>query len=447
VNYQIKPSRKIGGEIRVPGDKSIAHRAALMAIISKSPIEVLNFPDNADCRSSLNAAKTFGVEVKQSNGKTILTPPGSPLQLEREMIDCGNSGTTARLLAGIIAGSDSSAIITGDDSLSLRPMKRIVDPLTEMGAELVATDGHLPMTVCGKRLLPFEYKMPVASAQVKSAILLAAAASGCSVTIREDTITRNHTEIMLGEIGAPISVHEVKPKLVEDPDDPRRRRMQMPDDFKTQISLGANTNIVGGCIDIPGDFSTAAYFFAAAAISGGTVTIKEVGINRTRTAFLDYLKAIGCKVEITDRKVISGEARGTVAVTGGELKPRKISGETTAQLIDEIPTVAVVAAYANGTTVIRDAAELKIKECDRLSATAENLGRMGVKVGLLEDGLAIEGGKELNGADLMTYDDHRIAMAFSIAALGASGPSTIDNPKAVEITCPEFFTLLGKIVS
>jgi len=447
VSREIRPSRKIGGTLQVPGDKSIAHRAALLSIIAGGPLEILNFPDNADCRSSLAAAEALGVTVERLNGGLRLTPPTNKSWPEKLLIDCGNSGTTARLLAGIVAGSNCSVILTGDNSLSARPMKRIVEPLTAMGAELADTDGHLPLTVCGKPLLPFEYRMPIASAQVKSALLLAGVASGCAVTVTEETVTRNHTEIMLKEMGAPINIEEVKPVLTEDPADPRKRRMQMPEDYKARIELESHAKLHGGSISIPGDFSSAAFFFTAAAISGRTVTVEEVGLNRTRTGFLDYLRSVGCAVEIKDRRILSGEAAGTVTVTGGTLKPRRIAGETTVQLIDEIPCVAVVAAFANGTTIIRDAAELRLKESDRLAAIAENLSRMGVKVGLLEDGLAIESNGDLQGADLLSFGDHRIAMAFSIAALAAAGPSTIDDPSVVDITFPNFFSCLQKIAS
>jgi len=301
------------------------------------------------------------------------------------------------------------------------------------------------MRIRGNKLLPFEYRMPVASAQVKSSLLLAGLASGCSVTIREDTITRDHTELMIEELGGEINVRLIKAVLVDDPNDPRKRIMQMQEPFKKEIVLSSKTKISGGEIDIPGDISTAAFFMAAAAISGKSITINNLGLNKTRTAFFDYLKAIGSEINIENRQTVSGESRGDVTVTGGLLKPRKISGETTVGLIDEIPIVSVIAAFTPGTTIIRDAAELKIKESDRLTATAENLKRMGIKCGLLEDGLAIEGGRDLSGADFVSYGDHRIAMAFSIASLFLVGPSTIDDETCVDISCPEFYDLLDKI--
>ena len=442
---EITPARHVGGTIAVPGDKSIAHRAALLAILSDGPMTVMNFPDNADCRSSLDAARAFGVTVESSSdGDMVLIPPARAVIEEEAIIDCGNSGTTARLLAGIISGTELSIILSGDESLSGRPMKRIIAPLTEMGAELVDTDGHLPLKIRGRKLLPFEYRMPIASAQVKSALLLAGVASGCSVAVREDIMSRDHTELMIKELGGDITVRDVRPMLHEDPDDPRKRRRTMPEPFRREIVLESDSRIHGGTVDIPGDISTGAFFLAAAALSnGGTVTVENLGLNPTRTAFLRHLRTIGCKVEVAERTVLSGEPRGRVTVTGGALKGRKISGETTVGLIDEIPIVAVLGAFADGTTLIRDAAELKVKESDRLAAIAHNLESMGVSCGVLEDGLVIEGRSEPSGADFESFGDHRIAMAFSVAALSAAGPSTIDDDSVVRISCPDFYELLG----
>jgi len=444
---QIQPARTIAGVLQVPGDKSIAHRAAILSLLAREPIIISNFPDGADCRSSLRAVEQMGVKIDRKDNKLTLTPPQKPEIEPEAIIDCGNSGTTARLLAGLIAGSDLSVILSGDESLSARPMKRIVDPLTDMGAEIIDSEGHLPLKIHGHKLLPFEYRMPFSSSQVKSALLLAGLASGCSMTIRETTITRDHTEVMLQTIGEGLEVRRIKPVLTEDPDDPRKRRMIMPEDFVCEIRLASGASVIGGEIDIPGDLSTAAFFFAAAALSGGTVTVENLGLNRTRTAFLDYLKVVGCEVDIRDKKTISGEPRGTVAVAGKEIKARKISGSTTVGLIDEIPIAAVIAARTEGTTIIRDAAELKVKESDRLVAITENLNAMGVKCGLLEDGLAIEGKNEIDGADLKSFGDHRIAMAFSIAALSAVGPSTIDDDSPIQISCPNFYDLLNKITA
>ncbi len=445
----LSPAHHVGGIISVPGDKSIAHRAALLSVLAEGPVTIHNYPNNSDCACSLRAAEALGVRIdRAADGALSLIPADKPGCSADTLIDCGNSGTTARLTAGLLAGlAGQSAIITGDASLSARPMERVVGPLTAMGAELFDTDGHLPLRVRGQALLPFEYRLPVASAQVKSALLLAGLAAGCSVQIREDTITRDHTERMIAHLGGAIESREIKPLVQDDPLDPRKKVRFMPEDFKKEISLGSRSRLSGGEVHIPGDMSTAAFFLAAAAITGYTLTVTGVGLNPTRTGFVDYLKAIGCQVRIENATVVSGEPRGDVTVTGVDLKPRKISGDMTVALIYEIPVVAVIAACTPGKTVIRDAAELKYKESNRLDAIAVNLERMGVACGVLEDGLVIEGGSELSGADFLSFGDHRIAMAFSIAALVATGPSTIDNDEVVAVSCPAFYELLSRVTS
>lgn len=439
----LKPVRKIGGIINVPGDKSIAHRIALLSILAKDKFIVSNFPENRDCQTSLKAAEVFGVKIEKENHKLILTPPESISLANDTIIDCGNSGTTARLLAGIVAGSDITVTLAGDDSLSKRPMKRIIDPLKSMGAEIYSDNEHLPMKIKGSKLLSFEYRLPIPSAQVKSALLLAGLASSSSVTITEEIITRDHTERILKEFGKGIEIREIKPELVSDDYDPRKKRLVMPENFKKEINLKSNSVVNGGLVDIPGDFSTAAFFMAASAISKQSLTINNLGLNPTRTTFIDHLKAIGCQVSISDKQTVSGEPRGNVTVTGGDLKARKISGENSSGMIDEIPIVAVMASFAKGTTVIRNTSELKFKESDRLLAISDNLKLAGIKCGLLVDGLAIEGSAEFNGTDFRSFGDHRIAMAFSIASLFAVGPSSIDDSSVVEISCPNFYEILN----
>jgi 3-phosphoshikimate 1-carboxyvinyltransferase len=442
---EFKPVKKVSGTITVPGDKSIAHRIALLSILANDNIEVNNFPENEDCQTSLNAVEIFGVKIEKNGDKLKLIPPESISLPDDTIIDCGNSGTTARLLAGILAGSNLTATLAGDKSLSNRPMKRIIEPLKNMGAEIFTENDQLPMKIQGNKLLSFEYRLPIPSAQVKSALLLAGLASKSSITIKEDILSRDHTERMLSELGNGIEIREIKPELIPDEHDPRKKRMVMPENFKKEIKLKSNSVVSGGQIDIPGDISSAAYFMAAAAISKQSIVINNLGLNPTRIGFIEHLKAIGCQVSITDRHTFSGEPRGNVTVTGGELKARKISGETTLGMIDEMPIVAVLASFAKGTTVIRDSAELKLKESNRLLAISENLKLAGVKCGLLEDGLAIEGGTEFNGADFLSFGDHRIAMAFSIASLFAVGPSSLDDSSVVGISFPKFYEILSKI--
>jgi 3-phosphoshikimate 1-carboxyvinyltransferase len=447
VKRTIKPARKFGGTLSVPGDKSIAHRAALLSVLAQQPLVVKNFPDGLDCRCSLAAAEALGVRVEATEGGLTLYPPTCLSAPPEGVIHCGNSGTTARLLAGLIAGSGLTVTLTGDESLQSRPMKRIIDPLTAMGAELFGEKAQLPLRVVGRRLLPFEYTLKVPSAQVKSSLMLAGLASQCTVVVREEIPTRDHTELMLGAVGQGVTVREIKPILEVDPVDPRKKRSRMPETFRREVTVTAQARLAGGVIDIPGDFSTAAYYLAVGAISGKPVTVSQVGLNPTRTDFLDHLKNVGCTVTVADKTVISGEARGTVTVSGNALKSRKLYGEAIVGLIDEIPIIAVLASFAEGTTIIRDAGELQVKESRRLTAIAENLRRMGVKCGQLEDGLVIEGGRELTGADIETFGDHRIAMAFAVAAQFAVGPSTIDDDGVVAVSCPQFFDLLQRVAS
>lgn len=429
----------------VNGDKSISHRAALLSILARETVRVINFSDGEDCQRSLNVARAFGVSVNYADGFMQCEPPSQRSLPPNTNLDCGNSGTTARLTAGLVAGTGLQATLSGDESLSARPMKRVITPLTEMGADITATDGHLPMHVRGGRLRGLEYQLPIPSAQVKSALLFAGMASGAPVTIYETIVTRDHTELMVQALEGTCDIVDIKVQLTQDPSDPRKRIQSKAKAYSREIILPANGRLKGGTIDIPGDLSTAAYFFALGALAEREVTVRQVGINPTRTGFLDYLKSAGAKVSVENRSTVSGEPRADVTVSGGELKARKVSGQQVVELLDEIPILAVVAALSDGTTIIRDASELRVKETDRLAAIASNLKSMGVKVGLLDDGLAIEGAKELHGADLQSFSDHRIAMAFAIAAQLAVGPSTIDGAECVSISCPRFFEFLATV--
>lgn len=445
---ELRPAKKIGGSVTVPGDKSIAHRAVLLSIIANGPLEVRNFPESEDCHRSLRAARRLGVKVEAGDSAENfrLHPPDRPALESDEPIDCGNSGTTARLLLGILAGLGLQATLVGDESLSQRPMKRVTAPLSELGASFRDTGGRLPITVlAGCPLLPGSYRLELPSAQVKSALLLAAMSANRMFRLEEVTLSRDHTEIMIRHLNGPIQITDYRPQLIEDPQDPRRKRLLREKDFARLLQLSGERGIEAGEIDIPGDISTASFFFGLAAISRKSITVQDVGLNPTRTGFLDVLRQFGSTVEIAERRTVSGELRGTVTVTGGQLKGRKLQGEQIVALIDEVPILAVVAACAEGTTVIRDAGELRVKETDRLAAIAANLTAMGVKAGELEDGLAIEGGKQLHGADIRTFGDHRIAMAFSIAAQIAAGPTVLDDAACVAVSCPDFYERLARV--
>ncbi|MBN4076475.1 3-phosphoshikimate 1-carboxyvinyltransferase [Gemmatimonas aurantiaca] len=443
----MSPRRKVHGEMSLPGDKSISHRAALMSLLCEAPLSIINYADGEDCASSLAAIKTMGAKVTTNqDGSLTITPPKEG-NTNLVAIDCGNSGTTCRLLIGILSGLGVTAEIIGDNSLSVRPMTRVTDPLEFMGGKFSSDANPLPLRILGQTDRSIDYRMPIASAQVKSAIILAAIASGNTAIITEDVITRDHTELLLSHLGANISSQRPRTEVNDDPSDPRKKIRSILDDWKSQIVVKGGDRLDGGEVDIPGDMSTAAFFFAAAAIGGGEVTIKNLGLNPTRTSFLDYLKTIGCAVSVSDKNTISHELRGTVTVVGGKLKSRRISGAQTAALIDELPIISVIACFSEGTTVIRDAGELRHKETDRIEAIAKNLRIMGANVGSLEDGLVIEAKGDLQPGDFDSFGDHRIAMAMAVAALFLPGSSTLADSESVAVSCPTFFELLASITS
>lgn len=438
-------AKKLTGCITVPGDKSISHRVALLSLLCKEPIEVTNFAEGEDCQRSLEVIESLGGKVEDSNNNLRLLPPGDGLKSPAQPIDCGNSGTTMRVLSGLLAGSKIYSTLVGDESLSLRPMLRIAEPLRKMNAAIeVSENGTAPITISPADLIPIDYILPVASAQVKSSLLMAGLAAKCPVVVREKIITRNHTEKLIKYLGGNILIEDVKLETVRDPNDPRKKKQRpATDKFKRSIIFSPENLLRGGEINIPGDISTAAFIIAAALmVRGSHVILKDVGINPTRTGFINVLKSMGADIKVKNRRDVSGEQIGDIEVKYSLLKPRKISGEIVPGVIDEIPILAVLAPTINGTTIIRDAAELRVKETDRIKAIAANLSAMGVKTGEFPDGLAIEGSGELNGCELDSFGDHRIAMAFAVAGLAAYGQTIINNSEAVNNSCPHFYEML-----
>ncbi|MFQ5607693.1 MAG: 3-phosphoshikimate 1-carboxyvinyltransferase [Candidatus Zixiibacteriota bacterium] len=444
---QLKPRRKISGALALPGDKSISHRAALMGLLVSEPLQITNYSDGADCEATLAAVESLGVEIQRGSkpGDLTLTPPAE-IVVSNPLLDCGNSGTTARLLTGLLSGLGVAVELTGDESLRSRPMERVIKPLTELGAGFESSDGRLPLKILGGATGSINYTLPVPSAQVKSALLLAACAGHGAAIVTEPIATRDHTERMLKHLGARIDVSSPRIEIREDTDDPRRKSRVVLDDWQSRVTVRGNGVLGGGVIDIPGDISTAAFLFAAAAIGRGEVSITNVGLNKTRTAFLECLRSVGCEVDIDRRAELAGEPRGRVTVRGSELRSRKISGALAAGLIDEIPIVGVMACFAEGPTVIRDVGELRVKESDRLAAIAENLRLMGASVGTIDDdGLVIEAKGEMQPADFRSFGDHRIAMALVIASMFLPGTSTIDDIECVGVSCPRFFEMIEQI--
>jgi len=427
---RLPPARLIYGKLRMPGDKSISHRAALIAALSSARCEISNFSSARDCASTVACLRQLGVSIEH-NADKLIVPGNQQLVTPAEPLDCGNSGSTLRILTGVLAGHDLSAVLVGDESLSSRPMRRIIEPLESMGAKIEATDGKAPLKVYGSdKLNPITYKLPVASAQVKSAILFAALNAQGRTTVIETTQSRDHTERLFNGFGVPVTTN--------------------PD---LSVTIDGPARFSGGAITIPGDVSSAAYFVAAAMLlSGSELSIEHVGLNPTRAAFLSVLSSWGADISTTDVRTDRNEPHGTINVRGGIARraneaERTLSRSLIPSLIDELPLLAVVGSQISGGIRIQDAGELRHKESDRLAATALNLRAMGAEVEEFEDGLQVFGPAKLRSARIDSYGDHRIAMAFSVAALVADGDTEIDGSECVAISFPEFFELLHSVAT
>ena len=425
----------------MPGDKSVSHRAAMFAAVAEGTSRIRNFSTSADCNSTLSCLRALGVSIVREDAELLIhgtgrdgfRPPGGPL-------DCGNSGTTMRLLAGILAGQDFESMLTGDESLLTRPMTRIIEPLKMMGASISSQRGRAPLVIHGhKPLHPISYETPVASAQLKSCILLAGLNAVGRTEVIENEITRDHTERMLREFGVQIESGNIE-------------RAGEKAGF---VMVNGPARFPARDISVPGDISSAAYFIAAAALlPGSSLQVSEVGVNPTRVLFLEQLRVMGLDVEITDEREESNEPVGVVHVQGRpelpspavSLSPMMINGLLIPQLIDELPLLAVVGSQIEGGIEIRDAAELRVKESDRIAATAMNLKAMGAEVVELDDGLRVSGQTQLRGARIDPRGDHRIAMAFTVAGLLAEGETEIEGSGCVAVSFPEFFDLLESVV-
>ena len=416
-DWKIRRSAAIKTEITVPGDKSISHRAVMLAAMSNGTCVIRGFLPSEDCMCSVGAMRALGVEIENPEPTTLIVH-GKRGQFEAPTadIDCGNSGTTMRLVAGILAGQPFRSRLVGDASLSKRPMRRIVEPLTQMGAKLTTEggDGRPPLLIEGGNLRPLQYVSPVASAQVKSAVLLAGMFASGKTSVTEPTQSRDHTERML-------EYFLVRPQIQD-----------------RTVSIYGGQTPESQDFMVPGDISSAAFWLvAAAAHPNAHLLIKNVGLNETRTGVLGVLVRMGAHVrEVVE--VDQAEPLGSIEITGARLKATRIAGKEIPNVIDELPILAVAAALAQGTTVIADAKELRVKETDRIAAIATNLRAMGVQVVETEDGMEITGGSPLHGAHLESFGDHRIAMAFAIAGLFAEGETVISNTECVATSYPGF---------
>lgn len=423
-----KRATALKGEITVPGDKSISHRAVMFGSLSEGTTEITNFLNGADCLSTIDCFCRLGIEIENTTEKILIHGKGlHGLKQPSQVLNVGNSGTTARLLCGILSAQPFETILDGDDSIRTRPMKRIMLPLSEMGADITSLNGNncAPLQIKGHHLKSISYPSPVASAQVKSAILLAGLYADGETSVIEPVLSRNHSELMLNHFGANVTTHH------------------------TTVTIQPNPRLMGQKVSVPGDISSATYFIAAAMIvPHSEILIRNVGINPTRDGILRVCKAMGADVTLENISSDSGEPTADLLVRyTPNLKATVISGELIPTLIDELPMIAVLACFANGTTIIKDAQELKVKESNRIDLVEKNLSAMGAKVTATEDGLIIEGGHPLHGAVIDSRSDHRIAMSFAIAALAADGITQIRHAECVNISYPNFYHHLFSLIS
>ena len=433
MDRSIQPARRIAGGVRLPGDKSISHRYALLGAIAEGETSIRNYAPGADCASTLRCLEQLGVPISRRKVDSEIGEPVEEIGINgrglggflppRNTLDAGNSGSTIRMLSGLLAGHPFRSVITGDESLQRRPMKRVIEPLTRMGATIRAREGNLPpLEIDGARLHGIDYSLPVASAQVKSAVLLAGLLAEGQTAVTEPVQTRDHTEIALAHFGAEIE---------------RKRR---------STTVRGGHPLKGQKLTVPGDLSSAAFFLCAALLfTDSDLYLQDVGLNPTRTALLDFLSSMGAQIKVLNLGESSCELIGDLHVIGGRLRGGQIDGEMAAALIDEIPVLAVLGTQTEDGLIVHGAEELRLKESDRIATVAENLKRMGAKVEVFPDGFAIPGRQSLSGADLDSFGDHRIVMAFAVAALVARGECLLRSSEAATVSFPGFFEQLDRI--
>lgn len=412
-------NRMLAGELKVPGDKSISHRAIMLGAIAEGETSVTGFLDGEDCLRTIEIFKQLGVSIERKDTDVLIDSPGiQNWKTPTEELYAGNSGTTARLMLGVLAGSKVEAVMTGDASLSGRPMDRVTVPLRAMSASIASDveNNLLPLTITGGALQAIDYDNPVASAQVKSAILFAGLQAEGTTSVREKTVSRDHTEQMLRHFGAEVHAEDGK------------------------VSVRGGSTLQGTTVQVPGDISSAAFFMVAAGmVPGSSVTFLKVGLNPTRTGIIDVLKEMGVAVEILNETDENGERFGTVKVSHRKIVPMEIGGALIPRLIDELPIIALLATQSEGTTVIKDAAELRVKETDRIAAVTNELTKIGANIEATADGMIIHGPTPLRGGTMDSYGDHRLGMMAGIASLITAEPVTIEDPACIDISYPTFF--------
>lgn len=413
------------GELSIPGDKSISHRSIMFGSLAKGTTEITNFLQGADCLSTIACFKKMGIAI-ENNGDSVIVHGNGLYGLKKpeDILDCGNSGTTTRLITGLLSAQSFDVTLTGDDSIKKRPMKRIMDPLSHMGADIRSLEGNgcAPLTITGKKLYGIHYTSRVASAQVKSAILLAGLYAEGETKVTEPYVSRNHSEIMLKYFGADVTAEG------------------------TTASIRPAKELYGSRIDVPGDISSAAFFIAAGLlIPGSEILIKHVGINPTRDGILSVCRDMGADITLLNKNTDSGEPTADILVKTSTLHGTEIGGAIIPALIDELPIIAAMACFAEGETIIKDAGELKVKESNRIEVMVQNLSAMGADVTETEDGMIIRGGKPLHGAVIDSKLDHRIAMTFAVAGLCAEGETEIKGAECVNISYPGFYQDLERL--
>ncbi|HLR65110.1 MAG TPA: 3-phosphoshikimate 1-carboxyvinyltransferase [Pseudogracilibacillus sp.] len=410
---------KLQGEIAIPGDKSISHRAIMFGSLAKGKTTIDNFLPGEDCLHTIDIFRHFGVNIQRDETKVTIESKGYEEFIEPKVpLYFGNSGTTARLMFGIIPALPFHSVMHGDPHLTIRPMDRVVNPLREMGASIDGRHGgsYLPIATRGKTLKGIHYELPVKSAQVKSAVLIAGLFAEGKTTVVENTTTRNHTENMLKSFGADLSIKG------------------------NDITITNKNKLQAHDITVPGDISSAAFFLVAAAIvPNSQVTLKNVGLNETRTGIIDVMKQMGADIDISNLRESGGEALGDITVTQTQLNGTEVSGDLIPRLIDEIPIIALLATQAKGKTIIKDAEELRVKETDRIKAVVHNLKALGASIEETDDGMIIDGSDHLTGGSVKSYSDHRIAMMNVIASMIANDEVKIDEIKSIAISYPNFF--------
>ncbi len=423
IRYE-KPA--LSGSVKVPGDKSISHRAVMFGALAEGTTTVDGFLMGDDCLSTISCFRSLGIDIDINGEQVTIQSGGRQAWKEPEaVLDTGNSGTTTRLMLGLLAGAPFHSVMAGDESIARRPMKRIVEPLRLMGADIRGrANGHFtPLAVSGAELQAIDYTMPVASAQVKSAVLLAGLSAEGTTTVHEPVASRDHTEIMLKHFGADIHREE------------------------DVISLAGGQPLYATHVNVPGDISSAAFLIGAALIAEGSdIKLQHVGINPTRTGVLDAFESMGADIHLSNQQT-DGEPSADIQIRSAQLTSTEIGGALIPRLIDEIPLIALVATQAHGTTVIRDAEELRVKETDRIQAVVTELKKLGADIEATEDGMVIQGPTKLKGAQLKSYGDHRLGMMAAVASLITDGPVSIDDPGCISISYPNFFEHLDTLAN